>query len=316
MKTHLSIELPNQVHCKIETTDAALKGQTVSSSYKPATLDNGLNIQVPPFIEAGDEIVVDTRNLEYIKKSKMISISSNLNIMIKAAEKASKSVIRDFGEVEKLQVSKKGPRDFVTKTDKHVEKILIEELSKTKKNYSFLSEEVGSIENKDKDNIWIIDPIDGTTNFLHGIPHFAICLALESKKEIISGLIYDPIKDEMFYAEKNKGAYLNNQRLRVSNKNLIDECLFSSNHEGVKFSNLNMRYSGCAALDLAYVASGRLDGFFHNKINIWDVAAGALLVKEAGGIVNDLDKFNHNNIDIRASSGAINDKMLENLKNF
>jgi len=246
----------------------------------------------------------------------MISISSNLNIMIKAAEKASKFAIRDFGEVEKLQVSKKGPRDFVTKTDKHVEKILIEELSKTKKNYSFLSEEVGSIKNKDKDNIWIIDPIDGTTNFLHGIPHFAICVALESKKEIISGLIYDPIKDEMFYAEKNKGAYLNNQRLRVSNKNLIDECLFSSNHEGVKFSNLNMRYSGCAALDLAYVASGRLDGFFHNKINIWDVAAGALLVEEAGGIVNDLDKFDQNNIDIRASSGAINDKMLENLKNF
>ncbi len=246
----------------------------------------------------------------------MISISSNLNIMIKAAEKASKFAIRDFGEVEKLQVSKKGPRDFVTKTDKHVEKILIEELSKTKKNYSFLSEEVGSIKNKDKDNIWIIDPIDGTTNFLHGIPHFAICLALEYKKEIISSLIYDPIKDEMFYAEKNKGAYLNNQRLRVSNKNVIDECLFSSNHEGVKFSNLNMRYSGCAALDLAYVASGRLDGFFHNKINIWDVAAGSLLVEEAGGIVNDLDKFDQNNIDIRASSGAINDKMLENLKNF
>jgi myo-inositol-1(or 4)-monophosphatase len=246
----------------------------------------------------------------------MISISSNLNIMIKAVEKASKSVIRDFGEVEKLQVSKKGPRDFVTKTDKHVEKILIEELSKTKSNYSFLSEEVGKIEKKDKDNIWIIDPIDGTTNFLHGIPHFAICIALESKKEIVSGLIYDPIKDEMFYAEKNKGAYLNNQRLRVSNKNLIEECLFSSNHEGVKYSNLNMRYSGCAALDLAYVASGRLDGFFHNKINIWDIAAGVLLVKEAGGIVNDLVKFNPNNIDIRASSTAINDKMLENLKTF
>tara|TARA_B100000902_G_scaffold180365_1_gene173352 strand:+ start:128 stop:868 length:741 start_codon:yes stop_codon:yes gene_type:complete len=246
----------------------------------------------------------------------MISISSNLNIMIKAAEKASKSVIRDFGEVEKLQVSKKGPYDFVTKTDKNVEKILIEELSKTKKNYSFLSEEVGSIENKDKENIWIIDPIDGTTNFLHGIPHFAICIALQSKKEVISGLIFDPIKDEMFYAEKNKGAYLNNQRLRVSNKNSIDECLFSSNHEGVKFSNLNMRYTGCAALDLAYVASGRLDGFFHNKINIWDVAAGALLVQEAGGTVNDLNKFNTNNIDIKASSSAINDKMLENLKNF
>ena len=120
----------------------------------------------------------------------------------------------------------------------------------------------------------------------------------------------------MFYAEKNKGAYLNNQRLRVSNKNIIDECLFSSNQEGVKFSNLNIRCSGCAALDLAYVASGRLDGFFQNKINVWDIAAGVLLVKEAGGIVNNLDKFNHKNINIQASSGAINDKMLENLKNF
>ena len=246
----------------------------------------------------------------------MISISSNLNIMIKAAEKASKSVIRDFGEVEKLQVSKKGPYDFVTKTDKHVEKILIEELSKSKKNYSILSEEIGKIENKDKDNTWIIDPIDGTTNFLHGIPHFAICIALKNKTEIVSGLIYDPIKDEMFYAEKNKGAYLNNQRLRVSKRNLINECLFSSNHEGVKFSNLNMRYSGCAALDLAYVASGRLDGFFNNKINIWDVASGALMVEEAGGIVNDLNKFDQNSIDIKASSSAINDKMLKNLRNF
>jgi len=246
----------------------------------------------------------------------MISISANLNIMIKAAEKASKSVIRDFGEVEKLQVSKKGPNDFVTKTDKNVEKILIEELSKTKKNYSFLSEEIGEINNKDKDNIWIIDPIDGTTNFLHGIPHFAICIALQSNKEIISGLIFDPIKDEMFFAEKNKGAFLNNHRLRVSNKNSIEECLFSSNHEGVKFSNLNMRYSGCAALDLAYVASGRLDGFFHNKINLWDVAAGILLVQEAGGAVNDINQFSNNNIDIRASSSSINSQMLINLKDF
>ena len=246
----------------------------------------------------------------------MISISSNLNLMIKAAEKASKSLIRDFGEVEKLQVSKKGPYDFVTKTDRNVEKILIDELSKTKKNYSFISEEVGKINNKDKENIWIIDPIDGTTNFLHGIPHFAISIALKSKEGVVSGLIFDPIKDEMFFAEKNKGAYLNNHRMRVSNKNSIEDCLFSSNHEGVKFSNLNMRYSGCAALDLAYVASGRLDGYFHNKINIWDIAAGALMVEESGGIVNDLSKFNINNIDIRASSGIINDKMLENLKNF
>ena len=246
----------------------------------------------------------------------MISISPNLNIMIKAAEKASKSVIRDFGEVEKLQVSKKGPYDFVTKTDKHVEKILIEELSKIKKNYSFITEETGIIKNNDKENIWIIDPIDGTTNFLHGIPHFAICIALQTKKEIVSGLIFDPIKDEMFFAEKNKGAFLNNHRLRVSNKNSIEDCLFSSNHEGVKFSDLNMRYGGCAALDLAYVASGRLDGFFHNKINLWDVAAGALLVEEAGGIVNELNQYPINNIDIKASSASINDQMLKSLKNF
>ena len=246
----------------------------------------------------------------------MISISSSLNIMIKAAEKASKIIIRDFGEVEKLQVSRKGPRDFVTKTDKRVENIIIEELSKTKKNYSFFSEEVGKIKNKDEENIWIIDPIDGTTNFLHGIPHFAISIALQSKKEIVSGLIFDPIKDEMFFAEKNKGAYLNNQRLRVSKKNILDDCLFSSNHEGVKFSNFNMRCSGCAALDLAYVAAGRLDGFFYNNINLWDVAAGSIMVKEAGGVVNDLNKYNKNSINIRASSDGINDKMLKNLENF
>ena len=246
----------------------------------------------------------------------MISISANLNIMIKAAEKASKSIIRDFGEIEKLQVSKKGPRDFVTKTDKHVEKILIEELSKTKKNYSFLTEETGAIKNKDKENTWIIDPIDGTTNFLHGIPHFAISIALKSKEELLSGLIFDPIKDEMFFAEKDKGAFLNNQRLRVSNKNSIEECLFSSNNEGVKFSNLNMRCSGSAALDLAYVASGRLDGYFQNKINLWDVAAGALMIKEAGGIVNNISEFDINNINIKASSATIYDKMLENLDNF
>ena len=246
----------------------------------------------------------------------MISISANLNIMIKAAEKASKSIIRDFGEVEKLQVSKKGPHDFVTKTDKHVEKILIEELSKTKKNYSFITEETGTIKNIDKNNIWIIDPIDGTTNFLHGIPHFAISIALKCKDEILSGLIFDPIKDEMFFAEKDKGAFLNNQRLRVSKKNSLDECLFSSNHEGVKFSDLNMRYTGCAALDLAYVGSGRLDGFFQNDINIWDIAAGAIIVEEAGGQVNDISKFKINNINIRASSTNIHSKLLEKLNNF
>ena len=148
----------------------------------------------------------------------MNSISANLNIMIKASEKASKSLIRDFGEIENLQVSMKGPSDFVTNADKKVEKILIDELSKAKKNYSILSEESGYIKNNDEDNIWIIDPIDGTTNLFHGIPHFCICVALKSYEVITTGLIFDPIKDEMFYAEKNNGSYLNNKRIRVSKK--------------------------------------------------------------------------------------------------
>ena len=148
----------------------------------------------------------------------MNSISANLNIMIKAAEKASKILIRDFGELEKLQVSAKGPSDFVTNSDKKVEKILIEELIKSRKKFSILSEEIGKINNSDKDNIWIIDPIDGTTNFLHGVPHFAISIALKSKDEIVSGLIFDPIKNEMFYAEKNNGAFFNNKIIRVSKK--------------------------------------------------------------------------------------------------
>ena len=145
----------------------------------------------------------------------MNSISPNLNIMIKAAEKASKILIRDFGELEKLQVSSKGPSDFVTNSDRKVEKILIEELTKSRNKFSVLSEEIGEIKNLDKDNYWIIDPIDGTTNFLHGIPHFAISIALKTKGEIVSGLIFDPIKNEMFYADKNNGAYYNNQRIRV-----------------------------------------------------------------------------------------------------
>ena len=245
-------------------------------------------------------------------------ISPNLNIMIKACEKASKVIIRDFGELENLQVLKKGPRDFVTKTDKRAEKILIEELQKAKKNYSFITEESGIINNSDKDCFWIIDPIDGTTNFLHGIPHFAISVALKVNREIKSGIIFDPIKNEIFYAEKNSGSFFNNRRIRVSKKSDLDDCLFASNHEGVNhvFPKLNMRYSGCAALDLAYVGSGRLDGFFHNKINIWDIAAGVLIVEEAGGKVNSLGKYDDNNINVRASNSNIYTKMLKNLANF
>ena len=248
----------------------------------------------------------------------MNSISPNLNIMIKACEKASKIITRDFGEIENLQVAKKGPRDFVTKTDKRVEETLIDELTKSKKNYSFLTEESGKIINNDKDKRWIIDPIDGTTNFLHGIPHFAISIALEIDNEIKSALIHDPIKNEMFFAEKNNGAFFNNHRVRVSNKSDIEDCLFSSDQDGLKFiyPSLNMRSTGCSALDLAYVGSGRLDGFFHNKINLWDIAAGILIVTEAGGTTNDFTKFEEDNIDIRAASSTIYPEMLKKLANF
>ena len=248
----------------------------------------------------------------------MNSISPNLNIMIKACEKVSKVIIRDFGEIENLQVAKKGPRDFVTKTDKRVENILVEELNKAKKNYSFLTEESGKIENNDKDKIWIIDPIDGTTNFLHGIPHFAISIALKIDNELKSALIHDPIKNEIFYAEKNNGAYFNNHRIRVSNKNDIEDCLFSSNQDGLKMlhPSLNIRCSGCAALDLAYVGSGRLDGYFHNKINLWDIAAGMLIVEEAGGTINDISNYEDDSINIRAASTNIYKEMMKKLVNF
>lgn len=248
----------------------------------------------------------------------MNSISPNLNLMIKACEKVSKIIIRDFGELENLQVSKKGPKDFVTKTDKRVEKILIDELTKSKKNYSFITEETGEILNNNKDNFWIIDPIDGTTNFLHGIPHFAISIALKREEEIISGLVFDPIKNEVFYAEKDNGSYFNNNRIRVSSKSNIDECLFSSNCEGIKliYPKLNLRNTGCAALDLAYVGCGRFDGYFHDKINIWDIAAGKIIIEEAGGKVNDISKFRNNKIDIRAANPNIYEKMLKKINNF
>jgi len=246
----------------------------------------------------------------------MNSISANLNIMIKAAEKASKILIRDFGELENLQVSSKGPTDFVTNSDKKVEKIIIEELSKSRKKFSILSEEVGEIKNSDKDNYWIIDPIDGTTNFLHGIPHFAISIALKTKNEIVSGLIFDPIKNEMFYAEKNSGAYFNNQRIRVSKKKNLNECLFATGGKDETKNNLNIRKSGSAALDMAYVGTGRYDGYFQKNLNIWDIAAGIIITKEAGGKINDIDFSSHEVSRVFAGSNSIYEKMLENLNNF
>ena len=246
----------------------------------------------------------------------MNSISANLNIMIKAAEKASKILIRDFGELEKLQVSIKGPSDFVTNSDKKTEKIIIEELTKSRKNYSIISEEIGEIKNLDKDNVWIIDPIDGTTNFMHGIPHFAISIALKSNDEIITGLIFDPIKNEIFYAEKDNGAYFNNQRIRVSKKRSIKECLFATGGQEEIDNKLNTRKTGSAALDLAYVGAGRYDGYFQKKLNIWDIAAGIIIVKEAGGRINDIDYSTYKNINVLASSTSMYENMLKNLNNF
>jgi myo-inositol-1(or 4)-monophosphatase len=228
--------------------------------------------------------------------------------MEKACKKASKLLIRDFGEIEKLQVSKKGPGDFVTNSDKRTEKIIINELSLARPDYSFLAEESG-LSNKSNEFRWIIDPIDGTTNFLHGIPNFAISIGLEKNKEIICGMIFNPITNEMFYAEKGKGAYLNNSRIRVSSRKNIDECvvltggpvlsyknkeIFFKEYEIVTRNVAATRKLGSSALDLAYLASGRCDGVFERNLNYWDIAAGIIIVKEAGGTITDLkggDKY-------------------------
>ena len=214
-------------------------------------------------------------------------LSANLNVMEKACKKASKLLIRDFGEIEKLQVSKKGPGDFVTNSDKRTEKIIINELSLARPDYSFLAEESG-LSGKNTEFRWIIDPIDGTTNFLHGVPYFAISIGLEKNKEIICGMIFNPITNEMFYAEKGKGAYLNNSRIRVSSRKNIDECviltggpilsyknkeIFFKEYETVSKKVAATRKFGSSALDLAYLASGRCDGVWERNLNYWDIAA-------------------------------------------
>ena len=250
--------------------------------------------------------------------------------MVNACRKASKHIIRDFGEIEKLQTSVKGPGDFVTMTDKKVEEILIEELRKARPKYSVLSEEIGEIKNDDNEDFkWIIDPIDGTSNFLHGIPHFAISLALENKNEIICGIVFDPIKNEIFSAEKGNGSYLNNQRMRVSARKKLQDCIIFTggprqNHENKemcmdeykKFSSkvlIPIRKMGSASLDMAYVAAGRCDGFWQRNLNYWDIAAGVLLVKEAGGYVTDFDgqdKYVENKT-ILANNSRISEEMIK-----
>jgi myo-inositol-1(or 4)-monophosphatase len=257
--------------------------------------------------------------------------SANINVMVKVCRKAGKVLVRDFGEIENLQVSLKGPGDFVTASDKKVEKIIIEELEKARPNYSILSEEIGEIK-KDEDFKWIIDPIDGTANFLHGIPHFAISIGLEHNKEIISGIIYDPIKDEMFLAEKGNGSYLNNQRMRVSSRSKLNDCIIFTGGPKYKADNreialkeynkfsaqvsIPIRKLGSAALDMAYVAAGRCDGFWQRNLNYWDIAAGIILVKESGGFVTDFSGRNDyiKNETVLAANSKINKEMIEILK--
>ncbi|SDO44725.1 myo-inositol-1(or 4)-monophosphatase [Lutimaribacter pacificus] len=230
--------------------------------------------------------------------------SANLNVMIKAARKAGRSLVKDFREVENLQVSMKGAGDFVSRADIAAEAILKEELLTARPNYGWLAEEGGEIEGTDPTRRWIVDPLDGTTNFLHGLPHWAISIALEHKGQIVAGVIYDAAKDEMFYAEKGQGAWLNDKkRLRVSGRARMIEAVFAT---GIPFAAkrtlpatlqdlarlmpecAGVRRFGSAALDLAYVAAGRYDGYWERELNIWDIAAGALLVSEAGGLVEGL----------------------------
>ena len=227
-----------------------------------------------------------------------------MNVMVAAARKAARHLARDFGEVEQLQVSKKGPADFVTEADHKAEKILFEELSKARPGYGFVMEEKGVHEGPDKSHRWIIDPLDGTTNFLHGLPQFAISIALERDGQLVAGLIFDPIKNELFMAEKGQGAWLDDRRLRVSGRRDLSTALIST---GIPFSGrpghtqfikelteitqqvAGIRRFGSAALDLAYLAAGRFDGFWERNLNAWDIAAGIVLIREAGGIVADLD---------------------------
>jgi myo-inositol-1(or 4)-monophosphatase len=261
----------------------------------------------------------------------MAYISPALNVMMAAARKAGKPLIRDLGELENLQVSMKGPADFVTNADKRTEKILIDELTRVRPGYGFLAEESGAIEGADKTHRFIIDPIDGTTNFLHGIPHFAISIALEREGQIVTALVYNPATDDMFMAEKGQGAFLNNKRLRVGARKTLNTALvatgipFQGHGDFARFdAELNaimpnvagIRRFGAASLDLAYVAAGRFDAFWERDLAAWDIAAGLLLVKEAQGMVSDLSNGS-NMLDsgtILAANEMLHPQLLKMLK--
>jgi len=256
--------------------------------------------------------------------------SPHINIILKACTKASRSLIRDYGEIENLQVSTKGPGDFVTSADKRTEKIIIEELQKAHPDYGFVTEESGIINKENKSNRWIIDPIDGTMNFLNGIPHFAISIGYEENNEIKCGVIFDPIKNETFCAEKGNGAYLNNTRIRVSKKKKLQDALLVTggpkNTSKLKdkifseFINISktvfspIRKFGSASLDMAYIACGRFDGYWQRELNYWDIAAGVIIVKEAGGFVD----FFNNDIDVPLKKNilATNSNIHDELSNL
>ena len=232
-----------------------------------------------------------------------MAASALMTMMLSAARKAGRSLARDFGEVEHLQVSLKGPSNFVTAADRRAEKILYDELSKARHGYGFLMEESGVVEGADKTHRWIIDPLDGTTNFLHSIPHFAISVALQRENELVAGLIYNPANGDLFTAEKGKGAFFNDRRLRVAARSRLDGCVIvtgvphrgKDNHElylerlaRVMKAVAGIRRSGAAALDLAWTAAGRYDGYWEESLHAWDLAAGLVILREAGGFASDI----------------------------
>jgi len=230
---------------------------------------------------------------------------AEINVMLRAAHAAGRGLARDFGEVENLQVSEKGPGDFVSVADRQAERRIVEELERARPRYGFVLEEGGAVAGADTSNRWVVDPLDGAGNFLHGIPHFCVSIALERDGEPVAAVVYNPINDDAYWAARGAGAYANNRRLRVSSRMRLTHCILANGeavgagfdarvrylrqHAALKKAGASLRRFGAAALDLAWVASGKLDGFWHCGLRRWDIAAGALLVREAGGAVSDLD---------------------------
>jgi len=260
--------------------------------------------------------------------------SAIINVMAMAVDKAGRSLVRDFGEVEQLQVSRKGPADFVSSADRRAEKILRKALAQAHPEFGMLLEETGIVDGTDDRHRWIVDPLDGTTNFLHGLPHFCISVALERDGQVVAGVVYDPVKDELFWAERGIGAYVNDRRLRVSNRSRIREGVFAT---GIPFQEIQdgsehgkylgqlgnvmgecagIRRFGSTALDLAYVAAGRYDGYWENGLHPWDVAAGVLLVREAGGLVTDIAgrRYELGSTDICAGNGYLHQPLRKSLR--